>query len=74
MIAFSEAPSYPWAAGIYQGRILAYTLLNLSASYEITNNLTAGVNVANLLDRRHYEIFGGSVIGRRAIGSITVTF
>lgn len=73
-LSMKYVPSFAWAAGIYQGRILAYTLLNLSASYEITNNLMAGVNVANVLDRRHYEIFGGSVIGRRAIGSITVTF
>jgi len=67
-------PSFDWAAGIYQGKILAYTLVNLSASYRITQNFTAGVNVGNLLDRRHYEIYGGSIIGRRAIASVTVLF
>jgi outer membrane receptor for ferrienterochelin and colicins len=67
-------PSYDWAAGIYQGRILAYTLVDLSARYHITENLDLGLNVANLLDRRHYQIFGGSLLGRRAIASLTATF
>jgi iron complex outermembrane receptor protein len=73
-VSVKYVPSFPWAAGIYQGRILAYTLVNLSMSYDFTHNVSAGVNVANLFDRRHYEIFGGSIIGRRAIGSVTFTF
>jgi len=67
-------PSFDWAAGIYQGRILAYTLVNLAASYRLTNQVQLALNVANLLDREHYEIFGGSLLRRRAIASTTVTF
>jgi len=67
-------PSFDWSAGIYQGRILAYTLLNLAASYQISSHIQFGCNVSNLLDRVHYEIMGGSLLGRRAIASITTTF
>lgn len=67
-------PSFDWAAGIYQGKIHAYTLVNFSAVYAFTRNFSAGINVGNLLDRRHYEIFGGSIIGRRAIANLTVQF
>ncbi|HLB00492.1 MAG TPA: TonB-dependent receptor, partial [Bacteroidota bacterium] len=67
-------PSFDWAAGIYQGKIHAYTLVNLSASYRFTRNFSAGINVGNLLDRTHYEIFGGSIIGRRVIAILNVLF
>jgi outer membrane receptor for ferrienterochelin and colicins len=73
-LSVKYVPSFDWAAGIYQGKILAYTMVNLSASYRITGNFTAGINVGNLLDRRHYEIYGGSIIGRRAIASLTMLF
>ncbi|MDP1675813.1 MAG: TonB-dependent receptor [Bacteroidota bacterium] len=67
-------PSYFWAAGVYQGKILAYTMLNLSAGYVVNENLSMNFNIANLLDRRHYEIFGGSMLGRRSTLSATYSF
>ncbi len=32
-------PSFDWAAGIYQGRIYAYALVNLSVGYRFTQNV-----------------------------------
>ena len=65
---------FRWAAGIFQGDILAYTLLNLSAGYQITQQFRVGGTISNLLDHRVYQVFGGSVIGRHAIGNFTITF
>ncbi|MBI4535883.1 MAG: TonB-dependent receptor, partial [Ignavibacteriae bacterium] len=73
-ISIKYVPTFDWAAGIFQGRILAYTIINLAASYHINQILQVGLNVTNLLDRRHYQIFGGSLIGRRAIVSVTADF
>ncbi len=67
-------PTFDWAAGIYKGKVLAYTLLNLDATCNITPQLQLGLNVTNLLDREHYQIFGGSLLGRRAILGATVSF
>jgi len=67
-------PRYDWAAGIFKGPILAYAVFSLNASYNLTDNLDLGLNVTDLLDREHYQIFGGSLIGRRAIMSMTATF
>jgi iron complex outermembrane receptor protein len=67
-------PSFDWAAGIYAGRILAYTLVNLAARYRVAPNVSLGLDVSNLLNREHYEIFGGSLLRRRAIGTLTVAF
>lgn len=67
-------PSFDWSAGIFQGRILAYTIVDLSAKYHLTEHFDITANVANLLNREHYEIFGGSMLGRRAMVSLTATF
>lgn len=72
-VSAKYVPSFDWAAGVYQGRILAYTLVNLSAQYHISPRLKFGTNITNLLDRQHYQIFGGSFIRRRAIGTLTLT-
>jgi len=65
---------YPWAAGIFSGNVPEYTIVNLVAGYQITKNVHLGVNVYNLFDRKHYELFGGSMLERRALGTITTTF
>jgi outer membrane receptor protein involved in Fe transport len=73
-LSMKYVPTFDWAAGIFQGPILAYTLVNLSASYQFSEHLQFGLNITNLLDREHYEIFGGSFIRRRAMLSTTATF
>ena len=73
-LAIKYVPSFDWAAGIYQGKILDYALVSLAASYKVSSNVQLGLNVTNLLDREHYQIFGGSLIRRRAIGTATVVF
>lgn len=73
-VKLKYVPSYYWSAGVYQGQILAYTMINLSAGYVVNENLSMNFNIANLLDRRHYEIFGGSILGRRSTLSATYSF
>jgi len=65
--------AFNWAAGVFVGRIPEYHLFNLSAGYQITQRYRAGLTVTNLFDRQAYQIFGGSIVGRQLIGSITIT-
>ncbi|MER3523485.1 MAG: hypothetical protein C4326_05300 [Ignavibacteria bacterium] len=65
---------YPWAAGVFAGPIRAYTLVNGSVSYRLSKNYRVGITVTNMFDNRVYQLFGGSVIGRQAIASVTATF
>jgi iron complex outermembrane receptor protein len=65
--------AFDWAAGVFAGRIPEYHLFNLSAGYQITQRYRAGLTVTNLFDRQAYQIFGGSIVGRQLIASITVT-
>jgi outer membrane receptor protein involved in Fe transport len=65
---------FHWAAGVFEGDIPAYTLLNCAVGYTVTKNVRVSAAVSNLLDHQVYQIFGGSVIGRQAIGNFTVSF
>ena len=73
-ISARNVQPFRWAAGIFQGDINAYTLFNLTAGYRVTQNYRIGVTISNLLDHKVYQIFGGSLIGRQAIASVTATF
>lgn len=65
---------FTWSAGVFTGQIPAYTLVNISGGWRINDNYRIGVTVSNAFDNRVYQLFGGSIIGRQAIGSITATF
>ncbi|MBI3189304.1 MAG: TonB-dependent receptor [Ignavibacteriales bacterium] len=73
-LSLKYVPSFDWAAGIYTGRIYEYTLLNLAVNYKLTPNYIVGLNISNLLDREHYQIFGGSFIKRRSVLTMTAMF
>ncbi len=64
--------AFNWAAGIFIGRIPEYHLFNLSAGYQFSQRYRAGLTVTNMFDRQAYQIFGGSIVGRQLIASITV--
>ncbi|HEY9444135.1 MAG TPA: TonB-dependent receptor, partial [Gemmatimonadales bacterium] len=65
---------YPWAAGIFQGYVPAAELISLSAGYQISNYVRLHATATNLLDQQRYQLFGGSVIGRRVLGGVTASF
>jgi len=64
---------YPWAAGVYSGYIPAAQTLNASAAFQASANMKVFVTGTNVLDQRRFEIYGGSVIGRRILGGVTAT-
>jgi outer membrane receptor for ferrienterochelin and colicins len=64
---------FRWAAGIFEGQIPAYTLVNFSAGYQASANYRFGLVISNLFNHQVYQIFGGSLIGRQAIGTLTFT-
>jgi iron complex outermembrane receptor protein len=65
---------FRWIAGLFEGYVPAYAVVNLNAGYYITPELRASVNVFNLLDRAHYEVFGGTILRRQVTGSVSYTF
>jgi outer membrane receptor protein involved in Fe transport len=65
---------YQWAAGVFQGYVPSSELLNVSAGYRVNNNLRIHGTATNVLDQKRFQLYGGSVIGRRVLGGITANF
>jgi iron complex outermembrane receptor protein len=65
---------YEWAAGVYAGYVPAQELVNLSVGYSINNALRVSATATDLFDQQRFSIFGGAVVGRRAIGQVQVSF
>jgi iron complex outermembrane receptor protein len=62
--------SFRWADGFFLGNVNSYTTLDLNASCPISHDLRAVLNIANMLDDRHWETFGGAILRRRALLSL----
>lgn len=67
-------PKFRWAAGIFKGNIPAYSVVNLAASYPISSSLSGNLSLSNVLNRQHYQIFGGSILGRRSVLTAAYSF
>ena len=65
---------YHWTMGLWDGDIPANQMVNLSAGYRINPHLRVFANATNLFDQQHFEVYGGSVIGRRVLAALTSTF
>jgi len=65
---------YPWAAGVFQGYVPSSEFVNVSAGYRVNNYFRLQATATNLLDQKRFQLYGGSVIGRRVLGGITATF
>lgn len=64
MLRYSDG--FPWVAGLFEGYVPAYAVVNLNAGYYVSEDFRLSLNVFNLLDRAHYEIFGGTILRRYA--------
>ena len=63
-----------WAAGVFGGFIPSSQTVNASLGYRVNNNVRVNVVATNVFDQQRYQLYGGSVIGRRLLGGITATF
>lgn len=63
-----------WAAGVFEGRVPGFATVDLSGGYEVTDYARLQLVWTNVFDKEHYQLYGGSVLGSRAIGGITFDF
>lgn len=66
--------AFDWNAGVFVGRVPAYAVVDAAAGVKLPHGWRAEIDAANLLDHRHYELFGGSLLGRRVLGSLVYTW
>jgi outer membrane receptor protein involved in Fe transport len=65
---------YHWTTGVWDGDIPASQIVNLNAGYRINPHLRVYANATNLFDQQRFQVYGGSVIGRRVLAGMTSTF
>ena len=64
---------YQWAAGVYRGFIPASQFVNVNAAYQVNEKLRIHAVATNVFNQQRFQIFGGSVIGRRVLAGVTAT-
>lgn len=64
---------FAWLAGDFRGFVPSYAVVNINAGYFVTDAIRAGLVVTNLFDRRHYQVYGGSIIPRLTYLSVSMT-
>jgi len=65
---------FPVQSGVYSGHVDAYTLADMTASYEVLSQTHIGLTVQNVFDHRHQEFVGAPWLGRTALLKLTRTF
>lgn len=73
-IAARMVSAYDWAAGTFFGEIPSHQSIDLSAGYQVNGWLRIHAIGTNIFDQRRYQVYGGSVIGRRVLAGVTATF
>ena len=63
---------FDWVSGVNAGPVPSYAVVDLQANVPLSSRVIVGLDVANLFDHEHYEIFGGDLLRRRALGHVTV--
>ena len=65
---------YSWAAGAFNGFIEPNVSFGADVAYDVNNNFKLFVTGTNVFDSKKFEIYGGSVNGRRILGGVTARF
>lgn len=63
-----------WAAGVFQGPVPDYDVINLAANFKVLDNVSIGANISNVADNEHYETFGGDILERRALAFVSFSW
>lgn len=64
-------PEFEWAAAGARGIVPQLSDVDIAVSRQVAAAWELGLRVTNVLDRERYESFGGDVLGRRALFTVT---
>ncbi|MDP6461578.1 MAG: TonB-dependent receptor, partial [Gemmatimonadota bacterium] len=74
MLRVRYVDAFPVDSGAYTGTIQAYTIADLSASYDFTEATRLNLTIQNILDHRHQEFIGAPELGRLALLGLSQSF
>jgi outer membrane receptor for ferrienterochelin and colicins len=70
-IRYRWVDDFPWSSGVYIGHVKSYNLVDLTANIYVGNGFSLGVNISNLLNNKHYQIFGGDLLRRNIVAAFS---
>ena len=73
-VSLQYSDKFDWLAGAFIGSVPTYTIVNFTGGVYIMKNLQIGVNLYNIFDLQHYEIFGGTFLPRYFTAKLNFTF
>ena len=73
-VSFRAVDEFRWIVGPFNGLVPSYEVVDVDAGFEVHEGFDLGLNVSNALDDEHFQSFGGDVLGRRALASLTWTW
>jgi len=73
-VDFRWSDAFLWQEGVINGVVPSYGVLNVAGVYDLGNSWELGLNVSNLLDKKHYEFFSGDIMGIRAMAHLAYRF
>jgi hypothetical protein len=71
LVGWRGQPELEWSAGGSRGVVPAISDVDLATSRRLGSTWEVGARLDNLLDRPRYESFGGDLIGRRALLTVS---
>lgn len=60
-----------WSEGFFNGVVESYSTIDLTANIYFGCGFSFGINVTNLLNNKHYQMFGGDIIRRNAVATVS---
>ena len=71
-VGYRWVDDFEWRSGVHVGPVPSYDVVDVSGYYDVNSKVRLGWNVSNLFDENHYQLFGGDLLRRRAVASISV--
>jgi outer membrane receptor protein involved in Fe transport len=62
---------FTWIGGIFRGPVPSYGVADLTAGYKVRRRMQILINVTNVFDNKHYEVFGGDILRRTALLTVS---
>ena len=71
-VRYRWSDTFRWVQGQLVGQVPQYAAADVIGEVRVSAALAARLDVSNVLDSRHFEIFGGDILGRRALVELIV--
>jgi iron complex outermembrane receptor protein len=66
-VAYRFEDAYDFRAQLWHGAMPSAHAVDLNVTWPITRDVSALLSATNLLDEKRFHVYGGSIIGRRAL-------